>query len=1159
MLIFSGFTYAQIGTPDLTFNPADNAVFGDQTGANQTVNVVKLQSDGKILIGGEFTAYNGQGVNYIARLNADGSLDQSFTVGNGFNNWVSDMVILASGKIVVVGNFTSYNGTAANRVVMLNTDGTIATTFNIGSGANGVLRSVEISQSGQLYLGGDFSDFNGSNVNDIVRVNVDGSVDNTFYAPFNFGSFLLGIKEQSNGGLIAYGIFDNYGGNSLNSVVRLQNNGTLDVSFNTGIDVSQSVSIVFEDASGQLYVGGNYTSIIGYPNLEKLVRYSAAGVIDPTFDLSPNLSSNSAVKGVVAIGGELFLSGTGFSLQKRNLTGGIINNQGTGPTQLYGMDYDGVNFFVSGTNGVFKIALPNVDEDFFNVGNGINGIGRKAKVLPNGKILVCGSIDTYNSTPVGKNTVVRLMPDGTLDPTFALDMNPLGLYTNSIHDFVVQPDGKIITDAAMNIGGTSRGIVRLFSDGNIDSSFLIDPTINISLGFEYAHQFFLQPDGKLVFAVTSGSGNNAINNIYRVNSDGSLDASFNSWLTLSGTGRCRKIIGVPDGRLYTGTDSGDMYSLMPDGSENIEFSNATFICQALRDIVVDPYGNLIVAGQFWPFTSSIVRIDPDSNFIDPNFDTQWNGTEPIESMLFQPDGKLLVMKVDNVGTGQFQTVVRRFNIDGSVDNHLFTSPYESTTSIMPVHLTTDATNQIILVGGFNNTNTAFVKNGITRILNDTIIDPCQFLQVGITVDTNLTCNQNGVLTANPYFGVAPYDIVWNTSTPLPSINVNSGGINFVTVTDANGCAVSAGTYVPGPSITGNNFDLKTNLLTTSFRPGFTSNIWLDAFNDGCALTSGQLQLILDTTVTFISANPAATINGDTLVWDFTNIAYDSAHITPFIIVNVPVTAQIGDTVCFEAHVLPISGDADTTNNRKKYCFPIINGYDPNDKKVWPIGKCEDNYITEDQVLTYKIRFQNTGNASAINVRVEDSLDTNLDLNTFRIVGSSHSVYSDIQSNGVINFLFGGINLIDSMTNEPESHGYVIFEIQPLAQLGHGTVITNKVGIFFDFNPPIITNTVMNTIFDGDLDNLNCEELGINFNELVETIAYPNPFDQQIVITGSPAHTKVEIFNTVGGLVVTGETDASGFWSMDTSELQNGLYLIKLRSENSQRTIRAIKI
>jgi uncharacterized repeat protein (TIGR01451 family) len=151
-------------------------------------------------------------------------------------------------------------------------------------------------------------------------------------------------------------------------------------------------------------------------------------------------------------------------------------------------------------------------------------------------------------------------------------------------------------------------------------------------------------------------------------------------------------------------------------------------------------------------------------------------------------------------------------------------------------------------------------------------------------------------------------------------------------------------------------------------------------------------------------------------------------------------------------------------------------YDPNDKQVYPVGYAEEHYIANDTLLEYLIRFQNTGNAPATDVTIRDTLDQNLNISTFELAVSSHSVFTTLNpETREVEFYFQNIMLPDSVNNEPESHGLVSFTIRPEADLPLLTELKNTAAIYFDNNPPIITNTTWSTIYD-------CSLFEVSFND-----------------------------------------------------------------------------
>lgn len=271
----------------------------------------------------------------------------------------------------------------------------------------------------------------------------------------------------------------------------------------------------------------------------------------------------------------------------------------------------------------------------------------------------------------------------------------------------------------------------------------------------------------------------------------------------------------------------------------------------------------------------------------------------------------------------------------------------------------------------------------------------------------------------------------------------------------------------------NDFRFSHNFISNGdFRPSRVRKLVFKAEADfQCAKdTLKGIRLVLnkhltthDSFYSSVNESPRFTSkNGDTVKWNLKHNTIDS-----FSFASIPIytknSAQIGDTLCIKMILETSQNDYDKTNDTSERCYEVVNSYDPNNKVVSPEGTNNQGFIQNDQMLTYTINFQNTGNAKAFDVRVEDTLDQNLDPSSFEIVGSSHEMDLDIVNNQILKFHFNDINLPDSGSNEPASHGHVQFRMALDSGLSHGTQIKNSAAIFFDQNPPIITNTTLNTI------------------------------------------------------------------------------------------------
>lgn len=192
------------------------------SGFSHIVQSIVLQPDGKILVGGLFTAYNGTTQNRLIRLNIDGSKDTSFNIGSGFDNTVESIALQSDGKILVGGYFTTYNGITQNKLIRLNSDGSKDTAFTIGSGFNVQVYSIALQLDGKILVGGQFATYNEITQNRLIRLDSNGSKDTSF----NIGSGFIGpvnsIALQPDGKILLGGGFISYKGTSINRIIRLK-------------------------------------------------------------------------------------------------------------------------------------------------------------------------------------------------------------------------------------------------------------------------------------------------------------------------------------------------------------------------------------------------------------------------------------------------------------------------------------------------------------------------------------------------------------------------------------------------------------------------------------------------------------------------------------------------------------------------------------------------------------------------------------------------------------------------------------------------------------------------------------------------------------------------------------------------------------------------
>jgi uncharacterized delta-60 repeat protein len=239
---------------------------GTGTGANGTVNAIAIQSDGKIVIGGSFNSFNGVTANRRARLNSNGTLDNTFLINTSIDSSIRAIEIQLDGKIVLIGNFSSIGGVTANRTARLNSDGTLDTAFvtNVGVGASSSVNSLAIQSDGKIIIGGIFTFFNQVAINRIVRLNSDGTRDTTFTTNTGTGAnnSVNALAVQPNGQILVGGIFTTFNGVTINRIVRLNSDGTRDTAFttNTGTGAASTITSIENQSDNKIVLIGGFDS-----------------------------------------------------------------------------------------------------------------------------------------------------------------------------------------------------------------------------------------------------------------------------------------------------------------------------------------------------------------------------------------------------------------------------------------------------------------------------------------------------------------------------------------------------------------------------------------------------------------------------------------------------------------------------------------------------------------------------------------------------------------------------------------------------------------------------------------------------------------------------------------------------------------------------------
>jgi len=675
---------------DTTFN------IGTTGTAGRRIKNLVIQSDGKIIIGGNFESYNGIARKNIARINTDGSLDLTFNPGFGPDgapvlegSTINNLKIQSDGKIIISGNFTSYNGTPRKRIARLNTDGTLDTSFDPGTGDNNYVYSTSIQSDGKIIIGGNFTSYNGTPRNRIARLNTDGTLDTSFDPGTGASNTVYSTSIQNDGKIIIGGNFNSYNGTPRNRIARLNTDGTLDTSFDPGTGTNGLVVAIFIQSDDRIIIGGSFNSYNGNPNRGGLIRLNSDGTFDSSFDTGKGLIDNPTTQNIV-----------------KNIT---LLNDGkvlvTGDFSFFNSEFRPGFALLDSTGLLTEI----------NKGRGVQG--GKVQIVKNygSKRIIGGTFTSYNGTQ--RRGIAMLNADGSLDLSF--NNTVLGFINgvSSVSDIEVVGNKIIIVGSFTSYNGVSANrIIRLNSDGTIDNSF------NAGTGANSVINTIARSGNKFLIGgnFTAYNGT-SINKIARINFDGDIDNSFKP--NLIGSAGSINTISIHRSL------GNELY--LAGGNFNAKGNSNVILCYfgitgGLGPIfsgeevhVIFNDGTNFNYGILRQTSYSFNQVKNTSLQLRTNM-FSLNG--PIYSMSKQNDGKIIIGGDFTKYNGTPSNYLARLNTDGTLDTsfNIGSGPDNivRTTSIQ-------LDGKLIIGGDFTSYN-GIARNGIARINTDAALSTIEF-------------------------------------------------------------------------------------------------------------------------------------------------------------------------------------------------------------------------------------------------------------------------------------------------------------------------------------------------------------------------------------------------------------------------------------------------
>ncbi len=808
------------GTLDGNFNPG--------LGPNAAIRSLALHADGKLLIGGFFTSVNGVPRNYIARLTTGGTVDTSFNPGSGLDNPVYALVIQRTNnqeKIVVGGGFTSVNGVSRNYVARLNADGTLDPTFNPGLGANDAVFAVALQNDGKVLIGGDFTMVNNTNRGHIARLNADGSLDLSFNPSTGANASVRALAVQSDGKIVLGGLFTDVNGTNWNHVARLNSDGSLDPTFNPGVGADNLVYTLALQDDGKIVLGGDFSKVNGVTR-NRITRLNADGTADPTINFGTGANSFVAALAVQPDG--KFIIGGGFTTVNdvpRNhiarLHGGALS--GAGALEFASSDYSvtesGVNSVITvrrtgGTAGTVTVRYA-TSPGTATLGDYTDTSG--TLTFPEGEVKQTFTVAVQNDQLVNSNRTVNLAlsdftgatpgPQPTATLTIENDDSLVGYQTAtfSVNENAVggravitvartgSSLGTVVVNFASVAGGsatagadyTSVNSSLIFAPGETVKSFTVsivadaavegNETVNLALsspsgsavlGQSTATLVIVDNDfasGRLVFSsasytvnedapsvivtVVRTNGSSGIVSAQYATSDGTATSGFD-YSGASGTvafadGQTSNTFTVPillddqvetnetvNLRLFAATGGATIGTLsnavllitniggVPvPGSLDPNFNPGTGANNLVRTLAIQPDGKIVIGGAFTNFNGAarnfLCRLQTNGLVDDVGFDPGVGPNGLVSAVAVQPDGRVLL-------GGAFQKVdniarlrVSRQDTNGVVDFSF--SPYGIDAIVYAI---APHNGGVVLGGLFNSTPSVGIARFLANGTND---------------------------------------------------------------------------------------------------------------------------------------------------------------------------------------------------------------------------------------------------------------------------------------------------------------------------------------------------------------------------------------------------------------------------------------------------------
>ena len=687
--------HALPGTP----GSLDTSFSGAWVGRGARVRTVAVQPDGKALVVGDFSRINGAVRHGIARLNADGSLDEGFDPGSKAKGEIKSVVVQEADKLLIRGDFTNFDGMSCHGFARLHADGSLDPNFLFDAAAYTEIHCVVVQPDGKILLAGSRTRSDGGTDRVLTRLNADGSLDTGFHAGDGPDFYVLTMAVQPDGKVVIVGSFVAHDTRSSGKVARLNTDGSLDTSFDAGYGVSLFISSVVVQEDGKIIVAGEFESYNDKP-CHGIARLNPDGSLDTSFAQRQAGTWQEITSMVLQADGKVLVGGFFEYL------GNILRP------------------------GVARLNADGSMDESFDIGAGTSGVCAVA-ALPEGRVLVGGEFISYNGSRCAG--LARVDPDGKMDFT---SKPAIATQVGTVNCIVVQSDGKAILGGRfVSVNGTAcSGIARLNSDGTLDADFNAGGRgVNGKVSTTA-----LQPDGSVYIGGQFTSCNDvARDHLARLTAKGSLVPDFDPQLGIYKDDDVHAVLIQPDGKILVGgqlfyvkgTSAHHLTRLNPDGNVDTSFQIPAGTDMQPSSVVLQPDGKILADGYSVEDDKTerrgIMRLNADGS-LDTGFGVGSKMDGIIYSAALQPDGRIIIGGSFALGTGTGRHNVACLNAGGNLDDKS-NSGAGADNDVFSVAVQPDG--KPLLVGQFNGVN-GISRGRIARLNTDGSLDASFYPGVG---------------------------------------------------------------------------------------------------------------------------------------------------------------------------------------------------------------------------------------------------------------------------------------------------------------------------------------------------------------------------------------------------------------------------------------------